>query len=109
MDFEDVYNQAIQQKSLAIQEQKRIEIENQTAISKAEAEKKVTILKAEAEAEKKRIAAEAEAAANTLIQESLTADLIEIRRIEAWDGKLPVFSGSSVTPFIDIEDFTEGK
>jgi len=108
MDFEDVYNQAIQQKSLAIQEQKRIEIENQTAISKAEADKKVSILKAEAEAEKIRIAAEAEADANTLIQESLAPELIEIRKIEAWDGKLPVFTGS-VTPFIDIEDFTERK
>ena len=43
------------------------------------------------------------------IAAELGADLIEIRRIEAWDGKLPVFSGSSVTPFIDIEDFTEGK
>ena len=107
MDFEEIYNQAIQEKSLAIQEQKRIEIKNQTAISEAEAKKEVTILNAQAAAENKRITAEAEAEANRLIQESLTPELIRIRMIEAWDGKLPVFSGGSATPIIDISDLTE--
>lgn len=97
MDFEAAYNEAIQARSIAAQEQARAEIQNQTAIAKAEAEKAVAVLKAEADAEQVRIAAEAQAEANRLLQESLTDDLIELKKIEAWDGKLPaVYGGSSL-------------
>ena len=71
MDFEESYNNAISDKSIAMQRQAQQEIENNTAIAKAEADKKVAIANAEAEAEATRIAAEAEAAANKLIAESL--------------------------------------
>ena len=66
MDFEESYNNAISDKSIAMQRQAQQEIENNTAIAKAEADKKVAIANAEAEAEATRIAAEAEAAANKL-------------------------------------------
>lgn len=95
MDFEARYNSAIEAKSIAAQEQARAEIENKTGIAKAEAEKQVAVLKAEADAEKVRIAAQAQAEANRLIQESLTADLIELKKIEAWDGKLPAVMGQN--------------
>lgn len=94
MDFENAYNDAIQAKSIAAQEQSRAAIENQTAIDRAEADKKVTLLRAEAEAEKVRIAAQAQAEANRLIQQSLTPELIELKKVEAWDGKLPAVMGS---------------
>lgn len=94
MDFEPAYNDAIQAKSIAAQEQARASIENQTAIARAEADKKVALLRAEADAEKVRIAAQAQAEANRLIQQSLTQELIEMKKVEAWDGKLPTVMGS---------------
>ena len=94
MDFEQAYNDAIQAKSIAAQAQARATIENQTAIARAEADKKVALLKAEAEAEQLRIAAQAQAEANQLIQDSLTPELIELKKVEAWDGKLPSVVGS---------------
>ena len=106
MDFEQAYNDAIQAKSIASQEQAKAEIQNQTAIAKAEAEKQVAVLNAEAKAEQVRIAAEAEAEANRLIRESLTEELIELKKIEAWDGKLPDVIGGTET-ILGINDFVE--
>lgn len=94
MDFERAYNDAIQARSIAAQTQAQASIENQTAIARAEADKKVALLRAEAEAEKLRIAAQAQAEANRLIQESLTPELIDLKKVEAWDGKLPNVVGS---------------
>ena len=113
MDFEAAYNQAIQAKSIAAQEQAKAEILNQTAIAKAEADKQIAVRNAEAEAERKRIAAEAEAEqmrivaeaqaeANRKIQESLTDDLIELKKIEAWDGKLPSVMGSDADILLGV-------
>ena len=94
MDFEEAYNRAIQARSIAAQTKARADIENQTLVAKAEADKRTAILKAEAEAEAIRIAAEAQAKANTLISDSLSSSLIELRKIEAWDGKLPSVVGT---------------
>lgn len=107
MDFESAYNDAIQAKSIAAQEQAKAEIVNQTAIAKAEADKRVSVLNAEAKAEQVRIAAEAEAEANRLIRESLTEELIELKKIEAWDGKLPGVYGGTGILGIDASDFVE--
>lgn len=100
MDFEAAYNEAIQQKSLALQEQERQAIVNQTAIEKAAADKTVAITNAEAQAEAKRIAAEAdaeatkiaaeaEAEANAKILASLTDEILQSKFYEKWNGKLP--------------------
>jgi regulator of protease activity HflC (stomatin/prohibitin superfamily) len=112
MDFEESYNAAIAEKSIATQNQQRQEIENATAIAKAEADKKVSIANAEAKAESLKIATEAEAAAlliqaeaeaeaNRKLSESLTDEVIENKVIEKWDGKLPVVSGDGGT-IVDI-------
>lgn len=112
MDFEASYNEAIAAKSIAAQNQERQEIENQTAIKKAEADKQVAIANAEAEAEAKKIRAqaeadallieaEAEAEANRKLAESLTDEVIENKTIEKWDGKLPTVTGDNGT-IIDI-------
>lgn len=116
MDFEESYNAAIAEKSIAAQNQQRQEIENQTAIAKAEADKQVAIANAEAAAEAKRIAAEAEAEAlliaaeaeaeaNRKLTESLTDEVINNKIIEKWDGKLPVVSGDTDT-IIDFGSLT---
>ena len=95
MDFEESYNNAISDKSIAMQRQAQQEIENNTAIAKAEADKKVAIANVEAEAEATRIAAEAEAAANKLIAESLTDEILKSKFYEKWDGKLPSVMGDN--------------
>ena len=111
---------AIQKKVTAQQELELANIEAQTAKIQAEKDREVAriqaekdkevaqirdeqeIIKAEAEAEALRIAAEAEAEANRKIAASLTAELIEKLKYEAWDGKLPTVTGSGGT-IIDIQ------
>lgn len=97
MDFEEAYNEAIAEKSIAKQKQEKQQIENETAVSKAEADKKVAITNAEAKAEATRISAEAEANANQLLQESLTDPILKSKFYEKWDGKLPQVMGEKAT------------
>ena len=101
MDFEEAYNAAIQQKSIAQQNAARQKIENEAAIAKAEADKQVAITNAEAEAQKTSIAAEAQAEANHKIADSLSDTLIEYQKVQKWDGKLPTVSGGSALVSID--------
>lgn len=101
MDFEEAYNTAIQQKSIAQQNADKQKIENEAAIAKAEADKQVAITNAEAEAQKTSIAADAQAEANRRIAESLSDTLIEYQKIQKWDGKLPTVSGSNALVSID--------
>lgn len=89
MDFEESYNKAIADKSVALQRQAQQEIENNTAIAKAEADKKVAIANAEAKAEATRIAAEAEAEANRMLTESFTEAILKSKFYEKWNGELP--------------------
>lgn len=101
MDFEEAYNAAIQQKSIAQQNAARQKIENEAAIAKAEADKQVAITNAEAEAQKTSIAAEAQAEANRKIANSLSDTLIEYQKVQKWDGKLPTVSGGNALVSID--------
>ena len=101
MNFEDAYNEAIQQKSIAQQNADKQKIENEAAIAKAEADKQVAITNAEAEAQKTSIAAEAQAEANRKLAESLSDTLIDYQKIQKWDGKLPTVSGSNALVSID--------
>ena len=101
MNFEDAYNEAIQQKSIAQQNADKQKIENEAAIAKAEADKQVAITNAEAEAQKTSIAADAQAEANRKLAESLSDTLIEYQKIQKWDGKLPTVSGSTALVSID--------
>ena len=101
MDFEEAYNAAIQQKSIAQQNADNQKIENEAAIAKAEADKQVAITNAEAEAQKTSIAAEAQAEANCKIADSLSETLIEYQKIQKWDGKLPTVSGGNALVSID--------
>ena len=101
MDFEEAYNTAIQQKSIAQQNADKQKIENEAAIAKAEADKQVAITKAEAEAQKTSIAADAQAEANRKIAESLSDSLIEYQKIQKWDGRLPTVSGGNALVSID--------
>ena len=85
MNFEDAYNEAIQQKSIAQQN----------------ADKQVAITNAEAEAQKTSIAADAQAEANRKLAESLSDTLIDYQKVQKWDGKLPTVSGGNALVSID--------
>lgn len=95
MDFEDSYNEAIAQKSIAQKELETQKINNEIAVAKAEADKKVALAKAEAEAETMRIKAAAEAEANNLIADSLKNEVLQAKFYEKWNGKLPQVMGDN--------------
>lgn len=89
MDFEESYNKAISEKSIAQQAQEKQKIENETAVAKAEADKKVAITNAQAKAESTKIAAQAQAEANEKLKSSLNEQILKSKFYEKWDGKLP--------------------
>jgi prohibitin 1 len=84
--FSPEFNKAIEQKQVAQQEAERASFKAQEASQTAQA----TINLARGEAE-----------ANRLKQQSLTADLLQLRTIEKWDGKLPQVT-SGATPLINL-------
>ena len=90
-DFSEAFITAIEEKQVAQQQ-----------LLKAETEKKTAITRAEAEAETIRIRAEAEAEANKTIGQSLSPEIIENKKIEKWDGKLPTVTGGA-DPIISIQ------
>lgn len=76
---------------------------NEVEIAKAEAAAEAAKIKAEADAEVLLIAAEAEAEANRKVADSLTDELVELRKIEKWNGVLPEVQGSA-TPIVDLTE-----
>ena len=106
MDFEESYNQAIAAKSLALQEQERQKIVNDTAIAKAEANAQVILTNTQAEAQAKIISAQADAQANELLTKSLNEYILKSKLYDKWNGKLPTVTGDSTT-LINSKDFLE--
>ena len=94
-DFSDAFIAAIEEKQVAQQQ-----------LLKAETEKQTAITNAEAEAEAVKIRAEAEAEANRVISASLDDRVIENKKIEKWDGKLPTVTGGAGS-FVEISGVTE--
>lgn len=105
MDFEESYNNAIAEKSVAQQTYEKQVIDNKTALEKAEADKQVAIMNAEAQAEAKRIAAQAEADANEKISASLNDDVLQSKFYDKWNGELPQVMGENAV----IADIGQGK
>lgn len=97
--FSQAFNQEIEKKAATAQqvlqkeaELKKVEAENQIAISKAETQAKTRQLEAEAEAKA------LEATAKVIRENPQT---IEMEKIKKWDGKLPQVQGGNGT-IIDI-------
>jgi regulator of protease activity HflC (stomatin/prohibitin superfamily) len=85
IDFSDAFEQAVENKMIAEQNQLKAEYENQQKVAQAQAE-----------ADAKIIAAEAEAKANELLEKSLTDQILESKYLDKWNGSLPqVVSGDS--------------
>ena len=75
--------------------QKAMQIENELRQSTAEARKRVA--QAEGEAQAIKIRADAQAYANQKLASSLSPVLVDYKRIEKWDGKMPQVQGAAST------------
>lgn len=109
-NFDPTLEAAISDMTAAVQRQKTQEAEiraekdraaadKEIALIEAEKNKEVKRLNAEAEADATMIKAQAEANANALLSESITDQLIEMKRLEKWNGSnaTVITSGSVIT------------
>jgi len=123
LDFSDAFTNAVEAKQVAAQEKLKAEIQQaqanieaqaaaERAVIAAEAEAQKAILEAEAAASAKKkeadalaYAGEKEAEANKKIAASLSDDLIEYKKVDQWDGKLPTYVGGEGTiPVLNFGD-----
>ncbi|MGZ3694349.1 MAG: SPFH domain-containing protein [Bdellovibrionota bacterium] len=88
----------MQQKMAAQQQAQQAEYEFQKQQMLAKAE----VAKAEGEAQGILVRAKAQAEANRLLQSTLSANLVQSKAIDKWNGILPQVSGGS-TPFINLK------
>src|ERR1700694_5850378 len=94
----------MQQKMAAQQQAQQAEYE----LQKQQMLAKAAVAKAEGEAQAILVHAKAQSEANRLLQASLTANLIQSKAIDKWDGVLPQVSGGS-TPFVDLRGLKATK
>ncbi|WP_406020972.1 SPFH domain-containing protein [Succinivibrio sp.] len=112
--YENVIEQTAQKKQeieKARNELKRIEIESQHQVAKAEAANKATRLKADAEAYQITVRAKAEADAIRLKAEALKANpaLVELNIAEKWNGTVPQTvvtssKGGNLLPLLNLNN-----
>lgn len=84
----DVLQAAIDAKNTAVQNALKVENEKKAAI---------------AEAEKVVAAAKGKADANRILQQSITPELIQLKAVEKWDGKLPLSTSGNTLPFLNLD------
>jgi regulator of protease activity HflC (stomatin/prohibitin superfamily) len=89
--------QQLQQKMAAQQQAQQAEYELQRQVTLA----KARVAEAQGEADATLVKAKAQSEANRLLQESLTPLLVEIKKIEKWNGELPTVTGGAM-PFLDV-------
>jgi len=91
LNFSEVFNNSIEAKQVA--EQQALKARQDLERIKIEAEQKVTTSRAEADAQR-------------LQRETITAELLQLRAIEKWDGRLPQVTSGAI-PLLNLE--TLGK
>ena len=96
--YPETFKRAIEAKNNAVQS--ALMAENK--VKQAEAEAKIKVATAEGNAQAMLTSAKAEAEANSLKQKTITPMLLQLEYINKWDGKLPVYNGGGVIPFINI-------
>ncbi len=77
--------------------------EAESRVIEATAQASVIKIQAQAEADAQRVQADAQAEANRKISESLSPLLIEYRKIDKWEGKVPQVTSGNI-PFINLND-----
>lgn len=90
----DAINMKVQATQLAIQKQNelmQVQAEAAKSVAKAEGDGRATLIWATAQAD-----------ANRRMGESLTTNLIELKRLEKWNGALPQVSGGA-TPWVSLK------
>ena len=92
LNFSDLFIQSIEAKQVA--EQSAQKAENDLTRIKVEAEQTIAAAKAEAESQR-------------LQSQTITANILQLRAIEKWDGHLPQVT-SGATPFIDLKRMAAG-
>lgn len=102
IQYPNSYEEAINQKNKAVQDQMRVE--NEVAVAKAEAEKKIAMARGDAEALK--INADAEAYYNKTVSASLSTNLVNMKALEKWNGIVPTIYGGNGT-FVDATKFVK--
>lgn len=102
IDVNDIYllgnmeipSTVIEALNLKIQALQRAE-QRENELREAEAQAKKDVAKAQGDAESILVRAKAEAEANRVLSNSITPTLVDYKKIEKWDGKMPQVSGSS--------------
>lgn len=79
----------------------QVAIQKQNELVQVQADAAKVIAKAEGEARATQIWSIAQADANRRMSDSLTGNLIELKRLEKWNGTLPTVSGGA-TPFVSL-------
>ncbi len=110
-NFSDEFNRAIEAKVKA--EQMALQAKNEKIMRTTQAEAAASERKLAAEAEAYSTEVQSKARADAIQREALSLkqspEIIQLRSIERWDGVLPRISGSSVMPFMNVDDITAQK
>jgi regulator of protease activity HflC (stomatin/prohibitin superfamily) len=75
----------------------------QNELQKKEFEAQQKVIEAEGEAKSILARAEAQAKSNKLISDSITTTLVEYKKIEKWDGKMPQVAGSNAATLLSLQ------
>ncbi len=104
-DFSHEFNASIEAKVKAEQDALKALNEKKKKITQAEASAIEKKLSADAVAYQTKVEATARAEAIRIEADALRSQpqLIELRRVERWDGKLPVYNGGGMLPFLDVK------
>lgn len=109
IDFSDEFDKAIEQKQIAQQAAQQAKYLAEKATNEAAAVVEQAKGQATAELEKARgdaaatlERARAQAKAQELLRQTLTKEVLELKAIESWDGKLPQYMSGGTVPFIQI-------
>lgn len=105
--FDNEYNNKIAQKQQAQMAYETQQIENKTAVEKAEAQAKVKVTQAQADADALRISAQAEADANKVLEESLSDVILKEMYIDKWDGQLPKVNAGESDMMFDVSGMVQ--
>lgn len=84
-------------------ELKQAEADARKVVATAEGAALAARAEAEGEANAIKLRADANATANRKLSESITPSLLELKRLEKWNGELPYINGGSTNPFVSIE------
>ena len=93
IDFTDAFTNAVEAKQVAQQEKLKAQTVAEQKVIEANASAEVKKINVDAEAYEIQVRADAEAEANKKINASLSQNLIDYVRANAWDGKYPTYYG----------------